>query len=73
MIVPDLLQCLEQHFALLALLRRVLSDPGRERGDDVLLGELVEVLRDELGRAFVQLVPVLVQDHVIRIPVVFLE
>lgn len=73
MVVPDLFQSLEQHLALLTLLHRVLSDARWERWDDVLLRELVEVLRDELGGAFVQLVAVLVQDHVVRIPMVLLK
>ncbi len=73
MVVPDLFQRLEQHLALLALLHRVLRSARRERGDDELLRELVEVLRDELGGTFVQLVAVLVQDHVVRITVVLLE
>ena len=73
MVVPDLLHGFQEHLSLLALLHGVLRDVRGEGGYDVLLRKLVQILHDELLRPSVQLVAILVQNHIIRIAVIFFE
>lgn len=73
MVLPHLLQRLEQNGALVRLLLHVFLASGWERGNDFLGGETVEVLRDERRHAAVEHLAFLCEHNVVRKAVVLLE
>ena len=56
----------------MALLKWIFASSGREGRQDILFRKLIEVVCDELARAFVQRLSMLVQHHIVGIAVVLL-
>jgi hypothetical protein len=72
MVVPDIPQSLQEHLSLLTL-HCLVTGPGRERRENLGVGEVIKIFSDKLINSVVEHCALLVQDHVVREPVVFLE
>ena len=72
-VVPHSSQRTQQQLSFLALLHRVVAAAAGESRYDLLLGEPFDVLCHKLTNALVQHGTTLIENHVIRIAVIFFE